>query len=56
MAILYQGIPATAFNNTLALRPFGKQPGFIPEIIDLGPAVSPMHNVRRHRRQKEEEK
>ena len=25
-------------------KPFGKQPGFKPDILDRGPAVSPMRN------------
>jgi hypothetical protein len=37
--------PATATNTTLALRPFGKQPDFISEIVDHVPAVSPMRTV-----------
>jgi hypothetical protein len=38
-------MPETSFNTTLALPPFGKQPGFKPDIIESGPAVSPIRNV-----------
>jgi hypothetical protein len=41
-------MPETSFNNTLALPPFGKQSGFIPSLIDHGPAVSPMQTVMRN--------
>ena len=36
---------ATADNTTLAQMPFGKQPGFIPTILERDPAVSPMRDV-----------
>lgn len=39
-------VPATTDNTTLALRPCGKQPAFIPEFIDCGSAVSPMRPVK----------
>ncbi len=37
-------------NNTLALTPLGKQPGFISDFLDLDLSASPMHKEDRGRR------